>query len=149
MSKRFVMGAGIAALAALSAGLVGCGPKHLQINASDVVNVSVRPASGQNLFCPGDPLQIELVTKMKDGTTCSSVDGDRGCLGQEDVVIDPDNVKLEATSGQQRRGKFIWEPDPNPLATAGSGLTLKGWVSMNPRSSMCCPPKISVPAISG
>lgn len=128
MSKRFGMGAGILAFAALSAGLAGCGPKHLQINPEDVVSVSVRPASGQKLFCPGDPFQIELVTKMKDGSSCSTVNGDRGCLGQEDVVIDPDIVRLEATSGQQIRGKFIWQPDPNPLATAASGLTLKGWI---------------------
>jgi hypothetical protein len=122
------MGAGIAAIAALSAGLVGCGPKHLKINPSDVVSVSVRPASGQKLFCPGDPFQIELAAKMKDGSTCSNVNGDRGCLGQEDVVIDPDTVKLEATSGMQLRGKFIWMPDPNPLTTAASGLTLKGFI---------------------
>lgn len=134
MSNRIGMGAGFFALAALSAGLWGCGPKHLQINPEDVVDLSVRPASGQKLFCPGDPFQIEVVTKMKDGSSCSSVNGDRGCLGQEDVVIDPDIVRLEATSGQQLRGKFIWQPDPNPLTTAASGLTLKGWIETKSES---------------
>jgi hypothetical protein len=113
-------------LAALH-GLTGCGPSALQIDARDVVNVDVRPASQQNLFCPGDPFKVELVAKMKDGTKCSSHDGTRGCLGKEDVIIDPDLVRIEASSGKPGRG-FVWVPDEDPLLTANAGLLLRGWV---------------------
>lgn len=117
------LGIGLTALFALS----GCGPSHLQIEPADVVAVSVRPASQQLLFCPGDPFQVELVAKMKDGTKCSNLNGEMGCLGKEDVVIDPDLVRMEASSGKAGKG-FTWNPDPDPLLTANSGLLLRGWV---------------------
>ncbi|UQA61758.1 hypothetical protein [Polyangium aurulentum] len=121
---------GLAALAALAPALAACGPSHAQIDPRNVVNVTVRPASGQLLYCPGDEFQVEVVAKLKDGTTCSNVDGNRGCLGKDDQVIAPELVRIGGSSGVPLRqpGAFLWAPNPDPLATADSGMTLRGWL---------------------
>ncbi len=117
------------AIGAVAAGLLGCGPRHMQLDPRNVVNISVQPVSGQRLFCPGDPFQVEVVAKLKDGSTCSSANAQMGCMGQRDTVIEPDDVRLEGAPGQLiDTTKFVWLPPPNPLETAEQGLLLRGWI---------------------
>ena len=116
---------GAAALAALLA--AGCGPKRLQVNPADVSTLSVRPASGQDLYCPGDAFLVELLATMKDGSSCSTSNADLPCLGDTGQVIDPAMVHLEASSGAPS-GELIWRPDGNPLLSAATGLSLKAWL---------------------
>jgi len=120
----------LAVLSVMAAGVAACGPTKVKLDPKSVVNVSVQPASGQPLFCPGDAFQIELLAKLKDGSTCSSTDRKRGCLGEKDAVIDPADVRVSGSSGRITGPpeKFIWTPDSNPLATADTGMTLKGWI---------------------
>ncbi|MDC3953475.1 hypothetical protein [Polyangium jinanense] len=108
--------------------LVGCGPSQAQIDPKNVVNVSVRPASGQMLFCPGDAFQVELVAKLKDGSSCSNVDPNKGCMGQKDTVISSEMVRIQGSSGAVGGGNFIWMPDRDVLKTADTGMGLRGWL---------------------
>ncbi len=118
------------AVASLSSLLGGCGPTKMQIDPKNVANVVVRPASGQNLYCPGDKFQVEVVAKLKDGTNCSTINPDLGCMGKKDSVIDPAMVRVEATPGApvQEHNPFVFMPDPNPLHTAATGMRLKAWI---------------------
>jgi hypothetical protein len=124
--SRLILPVVFTALAALS----GCGPSHASIDPKEVVNVNVRPASGQLLYCPGDAFQIEVVAKLKDGTSCSNVDGNRGCLGKSNMVISPDLVRVSASSGKRVGDpeKFIWAPDKDLFATADTGIRLRAWL---------------------
>jgi len=106
----------------------GCGPSQAQIDPKNVVNVSVRPASGQLLFCPGDPFQVEVVAKLKDGTSCSNVDPNKGCMKEKDTVISSEIVRIQGSSGFIGGGKFIWVPDKDVLKTADTGMGLRGWL---------------------
>lgn len=108
----------------------GCGPAEVELNPLSVVDLQVRPASGQRLFCPGDRFQVEVVAKLKDGTTCSSTDPSRGCQGQKDAVIKASDVRISGSAGQRvdPMEQFVWLPPPNPLDTADTGLSLKGWL---------------------
>jgi hypothetical protein len=118
----------VLAVAAASAALVGCGPTKLQVQPADAVNVAVRTRAGQPYFCPGDPFQVEVVVKMKDGTTCSSADETRGCLGQEGV-IDPELVHVRGSSGRLKdKDDLVWLPNDDVLTTAGTGLDLTAWL---------------------
>lgn len=109
--------------------LVACGPSKMSIPPAEVTRIDVRPTAGQRLFCPGDPFQIEVVAKMKDGTSCSSVNGKLGCKGKSDAVIDPQAVRIQAWPAQPIPSQeYTWSPDANPLLTAGTGLTLKAWL---------------------
>lgn len=120
----------LSALALSTLGLAACGPTAVDLDPRTVVDVQVRPASGQRLFCPGDKFQVEVVAKLNDGTSCSSTDRKRGCLKQEDAIIDPKQVRIEGSVGT-RFGEletFVWAPPEDVLATADTGLTLKGWV---------------------
>ncbi len=121
---------GLAATLAFAPALAACGPSQAQIDPRNVVNVTVRPASGQLFYCPGDPFQVEVAVKLKNGTTCSNVDGKRGCMGKDDQVIAPELVRIGASSGARRGDPddFVWAPDPDPLATADTGMTLRGWL---------------------
>lgn len=110
--------------------LQACGPAEVELNPLSVVDLQVRPASGQRLFCPGDRFQVEVVAKLKDGTTCSSTDRTRGCMGQKDAVIKPQDVRITGSAGfrGEPAEQFVWIPPPNPLDTADTGLALKGWL---------------------
>jgi hypothetical protein len=121
---------GVALLTLAAAFAAGCGPKHIQLDPRNVVNVSVRPASKQLLYCPGDPFQVEVLAKLKDGTSCSSTDPKVVCLGKENAVIEPKDVHVTGSSGHQvdKREKWVWMPDANPLETASTGMALKGWI---------------------
>ncbi|MBI4701534.1 MAG: hypothetical protein HY744_10300 [Deltaproteobacteria bacterium] len=111
-------------------GVAACGPSHVTLDPRSVVNVNVRPTSGQLLYCPGDPFQVELTAKLKDGTSCSSVNRQLGCMGKSDAVIDPETVRITGSSGAQtdEKEKWVWLPGANPLDTASTGMTLKGWI---------------------
>lgn len=117
-------------LSLATAGVMGCGPKHIQLDPRNVVNVMVRPASKQMLYCPGDPFQVEVVAKLKDGTSCSSTDPKVVCLGKENAVIEPKDVFVTGSSGALtgKREKWTWMPDSDPLATADTGMALKAWI---------------------
>ncbi len=119
-----------------AASLLGCGPTELQLQPKDVVDVQVRPASGQALFCPGDRFQVELVAKLRDGTTCSNVDPNRGCMGKKDSIIDPSQVHLEGSPGALDPKKFIMHPPEDPLGTAEKGIDLRGWLKSETERSM-------------
>ena len=110
--------------------LTGCGPTLAQIDPKEVVNVTVRPASGQLLYCPGDSFQVEVVAKLKDGTSCSNIDEKKGCKKETDMVIAPELVKITGSNGRQTGDaeKFIWSPDADFLKTADTGITLKAWL---------------------
>jgi len=114
-------------LAALVASLAACGPKKVALNPQSVVNVSVRPRSGQPLFCPGDAFQVEIVTKMDDGSSCSNIDHSRVCMGEDDRIIDPSLLHLRGSHGQESK-RFVWMPPSDPLSTAATGLHLDAWL---------------------
>lgn len=119
----------LSALLPAALALAGCGPKQMDLDPRSAVDIQVRPASGQRLFCPGDRFQIELVAKLKDGTSCSSTDRSRGCLGEKDAVIKGSDVRLDGSAGALVDAeKFVWLPPAEPLETADTGLTLKGWL---------------------
>lgn len=124
------------ALTALAA-LAGCGPSLAQIDPKEVVNVSVRPASGQLLYCPGDAFQVEVVAKLKDGTSCSNVDEKRGCKNESNMVIAPDLVKITGTGGAMVGDpeKFIFVPEKDFLKTADTGVALKAWLESATKGS--------------
>jgi hypothetical protein len=113
--------------------LAGCGPKQLKVDPRAVVDVQVRPASGQPLYCPGDAFEVELVAKMKDGSTCSSIDPTRRCGGVEGV-ISRDLVRIQSSSGDWRNpgwtgdSPYVLVPPDDALATAEQGLRLRAWL---------------------
>src|SRR3954468_12266463 len=113
--KRFFDVTRLLAATALSAALFGCGPTAVKLAPKDVVNVTVRPASGQPLFCPGDPFLVEVLAKLQNGTTCSSTDRARGCLKEKDAVIAPEQVQVQGSNGALSGDpkKFIWNTDAN------------------------------------
>ncbi len=103
--------------------------KHVTIDPRNVKELAVRPYQGEAEFCPGHAFQIELVAKMSDGTTCSNLDKRSGCLGHSKAIIDPNDVRLTATNATAlERPEYGWLPDPNPLATAATGMQLGGWI---------------------
>jgi hypothetical protein len=128
--KAFNQGLLLAGLAASAFGTAACGPAEVQLDPRTVVNVAVHPASKQRLYCPGDPFQVKLVAKLKDGTSCSSTDRTMGCLKKTDAIIKPADVRVTGSSGNLtgERAKWIWMPDGDPLKTADTGMTLQGWL---------------------
>lgn len=112
-------------LPGLAAAALGCGPTKLAVSPDSVQTTLVRPASGQLLFCPGDPLLVEVIAELTDGTRCSTRDETLGCMGEKGV-LDPSLVRLTGSSGQPQGdpSDMLWLPDANPLTTAGTGLTL-------------------------
>lgn len=130
--------AGLVALASTCGSLaIACGPSKVLVAPHEVARIDVRPASGQGLFCPGDPFQVELLVRTKDGATCSSTDRKLGCRDKSDAVLDPEIVRLEVTPAMPFGDHdFTFQPDPNPLATAATGLKLRGWIEANGGKSM-------------
>jgi hypothetical protein len=122
---------GILATLILGSGaLAACGPTLVNFDPSNATAIQVRPASGNRVFCPGEIFQVEVVAKLANGTSCSSTDRARGCQGEEDAVISPSMVRIEASAGG-RTGKpdqFMWLPPENVLETADTGLVLRGWL---------------------
>lgn len=110
--------------------LAACGPTRVAISPRDVVEVVVRPAAGQLVFCPGDPFQVEVVAHLENGQYCSSTDRTRGCLKEQDAVIDPTQVHVEGSPGgiAGNPRKFLWNTSPDPLVTAAAGVALKAWI---------------------
>lgn len=105
----------------------GCGPNEIGVDPRAVVDVKVRPASGQALFCPGDAFQVEVLAKMKDGSSCSSTDESRVCMGQKGI-LKKDMVRVQASAGSwSQRHEFTLVPPRDPLETA-AGITLRGWL---------------------
>lgn len=116
----------ILAIAAAQPILAGCGPTQAQIDPRNVSDLKIRNASGQNLFCPGAPFNVEFVAKLKDGTTCSNLNADSGCMHEKNTVIDPTVLRLSGSNGQvQGQG---WVTDADPLKTADTGVRLRGWL---------------------
>lgn len=129
MRAGLVFAFGLAALA--------CGPSKVVLGPADVTRVDVRPASGQGLYCPGDPFQIELLATTKSGEVCSSTDRARGCMGKRDAVIDPSIVRVQAWPADPVEGQeYTYTPDANPLSTAATGLNLRGWIESAGGKSM-------------
>lgn len=116
----------ILAIAAVQPILTGCGPAQAQIDPRNVADLKIRPASGQALFCPGAAFGVEFVAKLKDGSTCSNLNAESGCMNQKNTVIDPQVLRLSGSSGQvQGQG---WVTDADPLKTADTGVRLRGWL---------------------
>ncbi|MCC6523997.1 MAG: hypothetical protein IT373_15160 [Polyangiaceae bacterium] len=124
--RRYGLGLSLGVLGVVALG--GCGPKRIQVNPTDVSALTVRPASGQDLYCPGDRFLVEVLATMKDGSSCSSANPQLTCLGGTGVVIDPETIHLEGTSGGPAGDPLVWLPDENPLATAATGMSLKAWL---------------------
>ena len=102
--------------------MTACGPSHVKLDPRNVSAIAVRPASKELLYCPGRSFQVEVVATLRDGTSCSSTNAAHGCLTKKDAVIDPEEVRIEGTSGGQtdKKEKWIWAPAPNPLETAAT-----------------------------
>lgn len=116
----------ILAIAAAQPILTGCGPNQAQIDPRNVADLKIRPSSGQMLFCPGDHFAVEFVAKLKDGSTCSNLNAETGCMNQKNTVIDPTVLRLSGSNGRvQGQG---WVTDADPLKTADSGVRLRGWL---------------------
>ncbi|HMY15491.1 MAG TPA: hypothetical protein PKA58_04135 [Polyangium sp.] len=116
----------ILAIAAAQPILTGCGPSQAQIDPRNVADLQIRPASGQALFCPGAHFGVEFVAKLKDGTTCSNLNEESGCMNQKNTVIDPAVLRLTGSNGKvDGQG---WVTDADPLKTADSGVRLEGWL---------------------
>ncbi|HRI64660.1 MAG TPA: hypothetical protein PK156_10475 [Polyangium sp.] len=116
----------ILAFTAAQSILTGCGPNQAQIDPRNVSDLKIRPSSGRMLFCPGAPFTVEFVAKLKDGSTCSNLNADSGCMNQKNTVIDPTVLRLTGSNGRvQGQG---WVTDDDPLKTADSGIRLKGWM---------------------
>ncbi len=128
--ESFLAVSAISVMVGVAAFAVGCGPKKLEIDPRNVVNVAVHPASGQPLFCPGDAFQVEVVARLADGTSCSNTNPNSGCQGKSDSVIDPQLIRIQADhAAQQGEAKeFVFMPSADPRETAASGLTLHGWL---------------------
>ncbi len=106
--------------------MAACGPSSAELDPKSVVDLKVRPASGQLLFCPGDPFLVEVVAKMNDGSTCSSNDATRTCLGQTNTLIDRDQIDLGLTSGSFDPSKeLVVIPEADPFKTAQDGMELR------------------------
>lgn len=116
--------------ATLVALLTACGPTRVAISPRDVVDVVVRPAAGPAVFCPGEAFKVEVVAHLQNGQYCSSTDRTRGCMKEQDAVIDPVQVHLEGSTGgiQGNPKKFLWATSDDPLVTASTGLALKAWI---------------------
>ncbi len=107
----------------------GCLPSQTEIDPASVVDVQVRPASGQPLFCPGDPFQVEVIAKLKDGSSCSNVDAKRGCMGESHAVIKRSQVGIDASPGDWvDADDFVFRAPENPLTSARTGLALQAWI---------------------
>lgn len=116
----------ILAIAAAQPILTGCGPNQAQIDPRNVSDLKIRPSSGQMLFCPGAPFSVEFVAKLKDGSTCSNLNAETGCMNQKNTVIDPAVLRLSGSNGRvQGQG---WVTDADPLKTADAGVRLRGWL---------------------
>src|SRR5450432_2678278 len=85
---------------ALAAPLAAACTKQVTIDPRNVVSMAVRPAGDPKHYCPGNAFQVELVAQMNDGTACSNVNKRSGCLGHSKAIIDPKDVRLEATSAK-------------------------------------------------
>ena len=136
--NRMANGTLLLGVAALALQLTACGPTRVLLSPNDVASVTVRPASGQLVYCPGDPFQIELLATLKNGTTCSSTDRRRGCLAEKDAVIDAQSVRVSASNGSMSGDpqKFLWTVSEDPLATAATGVALRGWIERDLQAGM-------------
>jgi hypothetical protein len=116
--------------AALVSLLTACGPTRVAISPRDVVDVVVRPAAGPPAFCPGEAFKVEVVAHLQNGQYCSSTDRTRGCLKEQDAVIDPAQVHIEGSTGgiEGNPKKFLWNTSPDPLVTASTGVAFKAWI---------------------
>lgn len=116
----------ILAIAAAQPVLTGCGPAQAQIDPRNVADLAIRSSSGQNLFCPGTHFDVEFVAKLKDGSTCSNLNAESGCMNKKNTVIDPTVLRLSGSNGHvEGQG---WTTDADPLKTADTGVRLRGWL---------------------
>ena len=107
-----------------------CGVTLMRVHPANVAKVWVKPSSGRSTFCPGEDFQVEVVAQLQDGSTCSSTNRKMGCLGKKDAIMDPEEVRVEASAGRLvgERREWSLQPDSNVLATAAEGLLLRGWL---------------------
>jgi hypothetical protein len=119
-----------AAALSFSCLLTACGPTRVAISPRDVTEVVVRPSKGGLEFCPGEAFQVEVVAHLKNGTYCSSTDRTRGCLKEQDAVIDPAQVQIDGSTGglEGNPKKFLWNTTSDPLVTAATGVAFKAWI---------------------
>jgi hypothetical protein len=117
-------------IAAALAGLLGCGPSQVHLDPRTVSAVTLKLATAEPTFCPGEPAKLEIRAQLHDGSTCSSSDTGTNCMGKQGTLIDPNDLRLQGSAGEIRRSKdaLFWVPPSDPLTTAEKGLTLRGWV---------------------
>jgi hypothetical protein len=120
----------VSSLLFTSLSLLACSPSQVHLDPRNVTAVSLKLPTPEPTFCPGQPLRLELRAQLKDGSTCSSNDPQAVCMGQKGALIDPSDVRIQGSSGvlSQSGADFLWNPPPDPLATAVVGMTLRAWL---------------------
>jgi len=127
-TKSFTLGV---LMASVSLALTACSSTQVvAIDPQHVKDLRFKLASKEPAFCPGEPLKIELLASMDDGTTCSSADPKTGCMGKSDALIDPNQIRIQGSAGALVRSNddIAWVPPRDALATADRALSLRGWL---------------------
>jgi len=122
-----------AALVALASfALTACGTSQVHIDPKNVADLRLElpKTSGEPSFCPGEPIKIQVIASLNDGTQCSNVDAATGCMGQKDAVIDVSQIRVEGSAGALTRNDeaLTWLPARDALVTAETGLKLQSWL---------------------
>lgn len=110
----------------LALGAFGCGPKTVSVKAADVKTVAVRPRSGQPVFCPGAPFEVEVVAQMVNGDTCSTTTAQR-CEGSDKALLDKRQIVVVGSDSIFEPETMLLRPSGDVFQTA-AGVELKGWV---------------------
>src|SRR5262249_10335581 len=106
----------------------GCASTKVHVDPASVASVSLKLPTAEQTFCPGKAMRIDVVAKMADGSTCAT--GERGnCLGQQDVSIDPADVRFEGVGELKRTDAgLFFMPNRDALATAENGMSVRAWI---------------------
>lgn len=117
-------------ISAAAVGLLGCSASQVHLDPKTVTAVTLKLATTEPTFCPGEPIKIEVRAQLQDGSMCSSSDTSSTCMGKQGTLIDPNDLRLQGSAGELKRAKegIFWVPPDDPLVTADKGLSLRGWI---------------------
>jgi len=122
-----------AALVTLSSFALGaCGTNQIHVDPKSVTDLRLElpKAAGEPSFCPGEPIKLEVVATLNDGTKCSNVDPATGCMGKGNALLDPVQIRVDGNAGAflRKEDVLVWIPARDALATAEKGLSLRAWL---------------------